>query len=207
MVGGGLVIGYSIASLMGLAGFYIHDLHAQWRFPLGLGLVFLVFMLCILPLLLEAPRWLLMVGRDTEAKAIVFDIHKSPKDQRRTFAQREFFQMQQQVEIDRNMKSSWLEMFRRPSYRKRFIIALTFAFFNQSTGILVIGSYGTFIYKSLGFNARDALCFQVEWTLTAEPFTFLGTRLLLGFNRVGLANKSRQVRGSRIAGAESHCSL
>jgi hypothetical protein len=186
MVGGGLVIGYSIASLMGLAGFYIQNLQAQWRVPLGLGLVFLVFMLCILPLLPESPRWLLMVGRDAEAKIIVFDIHQSSRDQTHTFAEREFFQMQRQVEIDKTMKSSWTEMFRRPSYRKRSIIALTFAFFNQSTGILVIGSYGTLIYRSLGFTARDVLCFQVGWILTAVPFNFLGMKPSVGLWSVNI---------------------
>ncbi|KIY02780.1 uncharacterized protein Z520_01245 [Fonsecaea multimorphosa CBS 102226] len=177
MVGGGIVIGYSIASLMGLACFYIDDLQAQWRVPLGLTLVFLVFMLCILPWLPESPRWLLMVGRDAEAKKLIYDIHKSSKDHSQTFAEQEFFQMQQQIELDKTMKTSWLEMFRKPSYRKRSIIALTFGFFNQSTGILVVGSYGTLIYKSLGYNARDVLCFQVGWILTAVPFNFLGAWL------------------------------
>jgi len=174
MVGGGIVIGYSIASLMGLACFYIDDLQAQWRVPLGLTLVFLVFMLCVLPWLPESPRWLLMVGRDEDARKIIFDIHKSSKDHSQTFAEQEFFQMQQQIELDKTMKTSWLEMFRRPSYRKRSVIALTFGFFNQSTGILVVGSYGTLIYKSLGYNTRDVLCFQVGWILTAVPFNFLG---------------------------------
>lgn len=174
MVGGGILVGYSIASLMGLACFYIHSPSAQWRLPLGLGLVFQVFMLCVLPWLPESPRWLLMVGRDAEAKAIIYDIHQSSKDHSQTFAEREFYQMERQIELDKRLKASFREMFTRPSYRKRTIIALSFGFFNQSTGILVVGSYGALIYKSLGFGARDVLCFQVGWIMTGLPFNFLG---------------------------------
>lgn len=35
-----------------------------------------------------------------------------------------------------------LEMFRRPSFRKRTLLAMGFAFIGQSTGVLVLNNYG-----------------------------------------------------------------
>ncbi len=174
MVGGGALVGYSIAALVGLACFYVENPSAQWRLPLALGLVFPILCLCSLPWLPESPRWLLMQGRVDEAKAIVLDIHKSSKNNSQSFAEREFYQMERQVEIDRSLKSTYLEMFIRPAYRRRTLIALTFGFLNQSTGVFVIGAYGSIIYKSLGFGPRDVLCFQAGWIITAIPFNFLG---------------------------------
>ncbi|KAK5048594.1 hypothetical protein LTR84_005685 [Exophiala bonariae] len=178
MVGGGILTGYSIASLMGVAFFHVKDnVDAQWRAPLGLAMVFIAFVLLILPLLPESPRWLLMQGRNAEAKDIVLNIHKDTKSNSQTFAEHEFYQMQQQIELDKQLSTSWAEMFRRPSLRKRAMIAMTFGFFNQSTGILVIGSYGTLIYRSLGFDTNAVLCFQAGWIMTGVPFNFLGAWL------------------------------
>jgi hypothetical protein len=52
----------------------------------------------------------------------------------------ELAQMTRQVAIDRTLDSSWVHMFKKPSYRKRSIIALVLASSTQMVGVLVIGS-------------------------------------------------------------------
>ena len=48
----------------------------------------------------------------------------------------EFYQMQRQTKYDRTLNPSYMEMFRRPSYRKRVIMTVGYAVASQSTAIL-----------------------------------------------------------------------
>lgn len=59
-----------------------------------------------------------------------------------------------------------LEIFRRPSYRKRAILAMGFAFLGQSTAELVINNYGPLLYSELGYGTEDQLRFQCGWITT-----------------------------------------
>lgn len=126
---------------MGLGFFYSSNASVQWRGPLGIGLVFPAVCLLALPFLPESPRWLLLNGRNDKARKIVFDIHAIKGDPENDYARGEFFQMEKQAEIDKTLNASWAEMFRKPSYRKRVILAIGFAFFSQCAGSLVINNY------------------------------------------------------------------
>jgi hypothetical protein len=79
-----------------------------------------------------------MQGRIEEARAITMRLHKLKSDPHNDFARAEFYQMSKQAEVDRKLDPGWLELLRRPSYRKRCILAMTFAFIGQSTGVLVV---------------------------------------------------------------------
>ncbi|TVY32146.1 Sugar transporter [Lachnellula subtilissima] len=60
------VVFYCIASWLTLAFSYINT-SAQWRVPLALQLVPCIVMCCLLPLLPESPRWLVMKDRRDDA--------------------------------------------------------------------------------------------------------------------------------------------
>lgn len=120
---------------MGLAFFYSDNPTAQWRAPLGIALIFPFIMLGVCLIVPESPRYLLMKGRVEEARAIVYRLHKMKNDPEQEFAKEEFYQMSKQAEVDRKLDPGWLELFRRPSYRKRCILAMSFAFIGQSTGM------------------------------------------------------------------------
>jgi MFS family permease len=130
-----IALGYALASYMGLAFFYSTNPVAQWRAPLGIALIwpFMMILLCfIIP---ESPRYLLMQGNIEEAFNVVMKLHSVRGDPDRSFARGEFYQMSKQAEADRMQKVGWVEMFRRPSYRKRAFMAMGFAFVGQSTGV------------------------------------------------------------------------
>ncbi|KIY00270.1 uncharacterized protein Z520_03955 [Fonsecaea multimorphosa CBS 102226] len=154
------------AAYMGMAFYYAPYGEVQWRVPLGLALVFPLAMLVITWFLPESPRWLLLRGRGDEARAVIMDLHSVKGDPDCAFARAEFYQISQQVEIDRTMNPSWLEIFRRPSYRKRAILAMGFAFLGQSTAELVINNYGPLLYSELGYGTEDQLRFQCGWITT-----------------------------------------
>jgi MFS family permease len=134
-------LGYSIASYMGLAFFYSHNVTAQWRAPLGLAPFFPILMLTILFFIPESPRYLLLHNHTEEAWKVVAKLHATKGDPQQEFARSEFYQMQKQSEADRKMETAWITILRRPSYRKRLLLGMGFAFFGQSTGAFVVNNY------------------------------------------------------------------
>lgn len=93
--------GYALASYVGMAFYYTKDPVANWRAPLGLALLWPIMMLVICQIAPESPRWLMSKGRIDEAKEVVMRIHRVKGDPDQEFARGEFFQMQQQAELEK----------------------------------------------------------------------------------------------------------
>jgi hypothetical protein len=108
-----------------------------------------------------------MQDRIDEARVILDKLHSDPSDPNNEYARSEFYQIQKQIAIDRTLDSSWVTMFRRPSYRKRALYAMGTTFFIQCSGVLVINNYGPTLYKNLGFSPVKQLLYPAAWlTLT-----------------------------------------
>ncbi|OQV02402.1 hypothetical protein CLAIMM_07606 [Cladophialophora immunda] len=183
MNGMGITIGYSLASYMGLAFYYVeNDPAAQWRGPLGLALIFPALQLLVIAWAPESPRYLLMKGRVEEARKIVMDLHQVPGDPDQEYARGEFYQMQKQAEFDRTLTPTYRAMFFKKSYRKRTILACGFAFIGQSTAVLVINNYGPTLYAALGYGTLDQLKLQCGWITMGTPANLLGAVIM---DRVG----------------------
>lgn len=135
------VVGYILAAYVGVGFFYYNAADSsQWRVPIALGCFPCLVLLAIMPWLPESPRWLLYKGRDVEAKAIISKLHTGRDDTRHEYAQAEFYQMQHQRDLERSLDSSWSEILRRSSYRKRALIACSLPMMLYSTGNLVVTS-------------------------------------------------------------------
>lgn len=87
-----------------------------------------------------------MINRVEDARKTVEKLHKSSREEERSFAIAEFYQMQKQAEYDRMLNPSYRQMFTRPSYRKRVFMTAGYAFLAQSTAIL-----GKCLKRSLNF--------------------------------------------------------
>lgn len=84
----------------------------------------------------ESPRWLLLAERVDEAKQVIRRLHNLSNHEEHHFAMAEFYQMRKQIEYDRTLNPSYMEMFKRSSYRKRLILTCGYAILSQSTAIL-----------------------------------------------------------------------
>lgn len=126
---------------MGLAFSYAKNPSVQWRTPIGLSMVFPTILAVALYFTPESPRYLLFKNRPEEAWKILSKIHYDPRDENQAFVKEEFFQMQRQLEFDRTLNSSWLHMFKKPSYRKRLGMVSLVTFLGQSTAVLVAAAY------------------------------------------------------------------
>lgn len=82
-----------------------------------------------------------MKNKPEEAWAVVSMLHSSPKEEDHLFALAEFSQMKQHADFDRNLDGSWLQLIKKPSYRKRLILASGISFLGQSTAVLVLNNY------------------------------------------------------------------
>lgn len=137
-----LIIGYTVQGWVGF-GFYFwkEGGNNTWRVPLALQCVWPLLLLCGLYWVPESPRWLIMNDRRDEAKAILQRLHSSAKDGTDDeYALAEFYQIEKQVVIDRTLGSSWAHMFKKPSYRKRALLAIGTTGIIQFSGVLVINS-------------------------------------------------------------------
>lgn len=142
-------LGYCSGGFMGLAFYYAENETLQWRGPLGIGILWPLIMLLICPFVPESPRYLLMKGRSDEAWDVVSRLRGSHSEEAQAFALAEFSQMKQQADFDRTLDGSWLQLIRKPSYRKRLILASGISFLGQSTAVLVLNNYVYFTVSSI----------------------------------------------------------
>jgi hypothetical protein len=135
----GLNVGYTISAYIGVGFFYTNSPEA-WRPPIALQMVPPLIVLCGIHWMPESPRWLLQKGRHQEAWDIVRRLHVGTKTEDDSFARLEFQQMKAQIEFDATLKSSYCDILKRPSYRKRAIMTIWLTFSMFTTGILVVNS-------------------------------------------------------------------
>lgn len=125
-----------------------------------------------------------MKDRFDEAKQILIRLHASSEDSNNEFANAEFYQIQKQIAIDKTLGNTWMYMIRKPSYRKRCLLAIGTTAIIQCSGVLVINSkfllgtapvglidflqdYGPTLYANLGFSTVKQLLYPAAWlTLT-----------------------------------------
>lgn len=159
-----LVLGYTIQGWVGF-GFYFWSTGGSntWRPPMALAMVWPLLLLIGLPFLPESPRWLCMKGRDAEAEQLLLRLHSDATDPDNTVAAREFYQIQQQLELERTLGSGWIQIFKKPSYRKRAFLAIGTCGIVQCSGVLVINNYGPTLYRDLGFSAVKQLLYPAAW--------------------------------------------
>ena len=159
-----LVLGYTIQGWVGF-GFYFWKSGGSktWRPPIAIQCFFPLALLCALPFIPESPRWLCMKGRDAEAEQVMIKLHADPTDPDHDVAKAEFYQIQKQIAIDRTLGSSWVQMFKKPSYRKRALLAIGTTGIIQCSGVLVINNYGPSLYSQLGFSTVKQLLYPAAW--------------------------------------------
>lgn len=126
---------YMLTEWMGV-GFYFLKGNAAWRTLLGIQLVPSFVMLIGSIWMPFSPRWLIMKGRDEEALESLRKLHAGVKGYDDDFYIKEYHQVKAQYHIDKDNNLGLIAILKKPSYRKRMYLILTFTAFCQFTGIM-----------------------------------------------------------------------
>lgn len=106
-----------------------------------------------------------------EAHDVIRRLHRSKDDVDDTTANKEFFQMKKQLELDRQLKGETgaFEIFATASNRRRAYVGFTLMFGNEFTGVLIIANYGVLLYESLGLGTYMPLLLSALWVTLSFP--------------------------------------
>lgn len=164
-----------------------------WRFPLAFQIAFCIPILAMVMGLPESPRWLILKGRDDEAKEVIAVI--ADKEINDKYVENEYTAIKETV-IEMS-QGKFSDLFKRDEQRTahRTLIAFVNQMFQQISGINLITYYAAEIYRKIGMsNSLSRLLAALngtEYFIASWPAVFLvervGRRKLMLFGAVGQA--------------------
>lgn len=177
----GILISYLSNYLIGQGG------EASWRWMLGVQAVPSFVFLVLIRYIPESPRWLILKKQANEkALAILKIINPLNCDQ-------ELISIQNSA-LDSEGKKHKKESLFSGRYSKPVMLAMSFAFFNQVSGINAIIYYAPRIFEMAGLGTHSSLLSTVGIGLINFTFTLLaisiidkvGRRVLMLIGSIGL---------------------
>ena len=145
-----------------------------WRWMLGSEIIFALLWFLMLFFIPKSPSWLLFKGREGEAKSTLQKIYPAKEINREV---EEIKVSLAQSGSDRSIMTQLKEVFDK-KYRTIFIVALTIAIAQQSTGINAILFYAPTVIEQIGLGT-DAAFMQAIWIgLTSVVFTVFSLMLI-----------------------------
>ncbi|KAI6783156.1 Sugar transporter-like protein [Emericellopsis cladophorae] len=188
LITGGIMISYWIDFGLSFAPGSV-----AWRFPLAFQIAFCIPILFTVLSLPESPRWLILKGREEEAREVIAIIaDKAPHDK---YVENEFRTIKDTVmEMS---QGTFGDLFVRDKNRTchRTIIAFVNQMFQQISGINLITYYAAEIYRRIGMGPTLSRLLAAlngtEYFLASWPAVFLvervGRRKLMLFGAAGQA--------------------
>ncbi len=161
----------------------------SWRWMLGVEALPAVFYFLALFAVPESPRWLVMHGRDDDARRVLEKVG-SPAQ-----ASADIQAVKTSLHAERSTERAALRELFRPAMGKVLVIAVAVAVLQQATGINSVFFYAPMIFEQSGIGTDAAFMQAVLVGLTNLAFTVLailfidrlGRRPLLVAGLIGIA--------------------
>ncbi|OAL23772.1 hypothetical protein AYO22_06091 [Fonsecaea multimorphosa] len=154
-----------LASLVGFAGNFATNLSVQWRVPIAIQIVPAVAMISGVFFLPFSPRWLIMKGRNEEAKVVLQRLHDDNSDH--MFWEREYLQISAQLalEMEEYRKEPWFHLLTNKSELKRTFLAICAMTSTQTSGATTVQVFQSVFYGGLGFSSRKTLAMAIVFQI------------------------------------------
>jgi len=161
----------------------------NWRWMLGIEALPAVFYFLALLAVPESPRWLLMHGKEDDAKRVMARVTDGEQAEADLEAVKGSLQVEQSTE-----RAAFRELF-RPAMRRVLVIGVAVAILQQATGINSVFFYAPMIFEQSGIGTDAAFMQAVLVGLVNLVFTVvailfidrLGRRPLLVAGLAGIA--------------------
>jgi len=140
----------SIGIVGGFWGKYI--VSETWRGMLGAESLPALLFFCILFLIPESPRWLVLKSKETSALKTLKRIYGSEEAHEQVADLKNLVQSEE--------KSDWKILF-QPGFRIALFIGVSLAILGQFMGVNAVLYYGPSIFQQTGLSAGDSLFYQV----------------------------------------------
>jgi sugar porter (SP) family MFS transporter len=135
-----------------------------WRWMMAGAIVPALVLVIGLNFLPETPRWLLNLGREDDARAVLASTHSPEEVESEIVAIRDVIRLdREQAYRVRDLLSKWV--------RPMLFVALLLAVGQQFSGVNAINAYFPTMLVSLGFTANTALLSAVVLGITKFAFT------------------------------------
>ena len=184
-----VTIGIVVAYLVGLA----FDSSEEWRWMLGLGAVpafFLFFGMLRMP---QSPRWLVMAGRDFEARAVLARVRSGDPET----IEQEILEIKDEVKAK---PGTWADL-RRPVIKAALVVGVGLAVLQQVSGINTVIYYAPTIIQDTGVDSSAAaILASVAVGIVNVGMTFVAIRLLDRAGRRPLLLVGTAVMGIALVG-------
>ncbi|KAH9907178.1 putative sugar transporter [Xylariomycetidae sp. FL2044] len=136
----------------------------QWRFPMAFQLVFPCVIFPILPLVPESPRWLLLVGRNLDAKRVIEKLNHSAtagsgaEGEDNPVVMAEYRSILMSIELERETRVPVIDVLRHKDKTQNFrrlLLSCGTQFMQQFSGINALGFYlPTLLHENVGYDTR-----------------------------------------------------
>ncbi|PYH46752.1 sugar porter family MFS transporter [Aspergillus saccharolyticus JOP 1030-1] len=164
-----------------------------WRFPLAFQIFFALIILAFVMFLPESPRWLILKGREDEARDVLYSLNGKNDE---TFIETEFAEIK--ATVLEMAKGSFRDMFTMTEDRHfhRVVLAYVNQMFQQISGINLITYYCPIVLEnqlgmSLEMSRLIAACNGTEYFLASWIAVFtierFGRRQLMLFGAAGMS--------------------
>lgn len=142
---------------------------AGWRWMLGAEVLPALFLLVLLFFVKESPRWLVQVGRESEARVTLEKIHGAAEAEAEIAATRD---------VLKQSEAGFFELLSNARFRKVLVIAVLLMAFSQFSGINAIMYYSTKIFTTAGVGVKDSFMASVVVGLVNLMFTLVAVALV-----------------------------
>ena len=145
-----------------------------WRWMLGSEILFALIWFALLFLIPKSPSWLMYKGREEEARNTLSKIYPAQEINHEI---EEIKVDLAKTDTDRSIMAQLKDVFSK-KYRIIFIVALTIAIAQQSTGINAILFYAPTIIEQIGLGTDAAFQQAIWFGLVSVVFTVLSLMLI-----------------------------